>query len=219
YYPRACDIVLMPAKVKQSYTTISAQTYLKYWVHFTAIVGDRPIFQLIDTPVVLKLSSTAYEHARGLMSTLRECHLERSWISPIRKHAALLELLHIYFQATGLERIQLRSKDLDKLNIILSYMAENLDKRLTIQELAQQLHLHPNYFITYFKEHMGESPIQYMNHMKLEHAKQLLLGNTLHVNEIAERIGMDAYYFSRIFKEYTGFSPTAYMASKMIQNG
>lgn len=213
YSPSAHDLVIMPAQVKQSYTTISDATYLKYWVHFTAVVGERSLFQLLDTPVVLHLTPDAFIHAQHKMQELRRIHMERAWTSPLRKRAAMLQLLELYFSCLGLQQIQLRSKDADKLNVILAYMAEHIDQRITVQELARQLHLHPNYFITYFREHMGESPIQYMNKMKLEHAKQLLLTGELHIHEVAERVGMDAYYFSRQFKEFIGFSPSGYRAT------
>ena len=71
---------------------------------------------------------------------------------------------------------------------------------------------HPDYFRRSFKHHTTLSPLQYLNGLRIERAKDLLrLESSLSVGEIAVRCGFsDPLYFSTAFKRHTGRSPLAY---------
>ncbi|KRE34626.1 AraC family transcriptional regulator [Paenibacillus sp. Soil522] len=60
----------------------------------------------------------------------------------------------------------------------------NYHRNLTIDELAERAHLHPNYFIRVFKRHFGTSPIQYVNRKRIEAAKWILASTNLMLAEI-----------------------------------
>ena len=55
--------------------------------------------------------------------------------------------------------------------------------QVSIETLAQLAHYHPNYFINAFKQFTGYSPVQYMNHLRSEKAKDLLLTTELNVHK------------------------------------
>ncbi|NKI24775.1 AraC family transcriptional regulator [Paenibacillus dendritiformis] len=214
YNPGPGQMVIMPARVLQSYGTISARTYEKYWCHFTALMGQRHLFQSMRIPYCLTLPEDVFREAESHFERLIRCHAGGDWTAELNKQAMLIELLSLYFRTAGLERIDLpSSQTLDKLNLALQMMHEHLSERLNVQQLAERVHFHPNYFITLFREHMGESPVQYMNRMKIERAKQLLLTTALTVTEVADAVGLDVYYFSRLFKNSTGFNPTSFKAA------
>ncbi|MCE5168030.1 AraC family transcriptional regulator [Paenibacillus profundus] len=214
YYPGPRQMVIMPAGVNQSYAAISSHTYEKYWCHFTTLIGERHLFQFMRIPHVVTMSPSVFEEAVERFQRLKKEHYDGDWTAVLRKQALLMELLSLYLGEAGPESIILPSSQaMDKLNLVLQYMNGHLTERLSVQQLADRLHLHPNYFITFFREHIGESPVQYMNRMKVERAKKLLLTSHLSVTEIAEAVGLDVYYFSRLFKNSTGFNPTSFKAT------
>lgn len=216
YYPLQGELVIMPTALRQSYRTISEQTYEKYWIHFLARVGERDLFQLIKSPYCIKLSDKHFKQAAELMEQLKQMDGLRNWTSVLGMQSVMMRLLELYLNEVGLDAISMPSSQaLDKLNEVLLYMRTHMSERLTVQQLAEVMHLHPNYFISYFREHIGESPVQYMNRMRVEQAKQLLLSSTMSITEIAASIGMDVYYFSRVFKQSTGFSPSVYKGSSI----
>src|SRR5690554_6937091 len=57
FYPKPGQLCLMPAGVKQSYSCISTNTFLKYWCHFTAKIGEVNIFDIIKTPFIVDVEN------------------------------------------------------------------------------------------------------------------------------------------------------------------
>lgn len=90
----------------------------------------------------------------------------------------------------------------------LQYIQKNIDKKITVSELADKACLNVDYFSRIFKEMMGTRPISYINNKKIERAQFLLLTTNIPLAEIAFNLGYENYnYFSRYFKSYTGISP------------
>ena len=58
-YPVPGQLVLMPARTRQSYSVISGRPYLKYWSHFSATVGDSDVFSWLNVPYCYDLSGNA----------------------------------------------------------------------------------------------------------------------------------------------------------------
>lgn len=71
-----------------------------------------------------------------------------------------------------------------------------------------------SYFRKLFKAHTGYTPVNYLNHLRIEHAKRQiqLYHNIRTIKEIALQSGFyDPYYFSRVFKKHEGISPQQYI--------
>lgn len=93
----------------------------------------------------------------------------------------------------------------------LEIIHENWNIELSVQELAKKVHLSQNYFGEQFKNTMGLTIQQYINKLRIDHARILLEKNDLSINAIAETAGYeDNSYFTRVFKKNCGLSPQAY---------
>jgi two-component system response regulator YesN len=81
-------------------------------------------------------------------------------------------------------------------------------------EIAEELGVSSNYLSTIFRKETQYSISEYLNGVRLKHAKKLLRDTNLKVYEIAEQVGFcDVYYFSNVFKKYTGVTPSDYRNS------
>lgn len=82
-------------------------------------------------------------------------------------------------------------------------------EELSINQLSEELQMNTSYFSRLFKQETGNTFTEYLTQIRIEKAKEMLLGTTLRVSEITFRIGMkDPFYFSTLFKKYTGLNPT-----------
>ena len=94
---------------------------------------------------------------------------------------------------------------------IKRYVAENLQKKLSLSEICFNVGYSPNYCDTLFKKLTGTSIINHLINERIEKAKLLIAENILTLKEIGEAVGFDDYnYFSRIFKKRLGCSPKEY---------
>lgn len=91
------------------------------------------------------------------------------------------------------------------------YINQYYRQQITLQELANHVHLHPNYLCQLFREQTGKTVFEQINWVRVHAAVQLLKSTRLPVNQIAARCGyQNTNYFSRVFKQFTGRCPTDY---------
>jgi two-component system response regulator YesN len=93
----------------------------------------------------------------------------------------------------------------------IRYIEEHYEKRITLLEISEMLGISAGYFSSLFSQKMGKTFSDYVNWVKICHAKRLLEEHQYLVYEVAEMLGFEnAYYFSRVFKKVTGMTPTEY---------
>ena len=94
---------------------------------------------------------------------------------------------------------------------LLHVLSERLTENLPIPELADSMHLNPQYIMRLFKKEMGCSILQYITSRRIALAVQYLEDTNLPITEVALLCGFDNYsYFTRVFKRFTGQSPAAF---------
>ena len=91
------------------------------------------------------------------------------------------------------------------------YISRNFIRNLTLDEVAEHVHLNPAYFSTLFKQSTGSSFKEYLNMVRIEESKRLLATTEHSIIDIALAVGFeDQSYFSKVFKKYTGLTPKQY---------
>lgn len=217
FYPLPGELCLMPAHVLQSYSAINGgqRPFLKYWCHFTAAIGQLELFDCFDVPYCVEASRAG--RFVPLFMELTELYQERSVTARIREKAVLLEIIALLLENGAVRVSSSQNADMERLGKIRRYIEEHMQEPITVGEIARHIHLHPNYFIKYFKKHFSVSPLKYVNQLKMGQAKLLLQTTALSVKEVAARTGFDdTNHFSKSFHRETGFSPTEYR-SRVLQ--
>jgi AraC-like DNA-binding protein/mannose-6-phosphate isomerase-like protein (cupin superfamily) len=93
----------------------------------------------------------------------------------------------------------------------ISYIDENLDKKITLSEIAQTTHMTDNYFSCIFKKMNGISPWDYITIKRVEKAITLLQNTDKSKLEIAEMCGFSSSSnFYKMFSKITGKTPSNY---------
>lgn len=94
---------------------------------------------------------------------------------------------------------------------VQAFIRNNIDKTISINELAAQVQMSADHFTRAFKKETGTKPLEYINQKRIEKAKLLMVVSSLSVNEILAKTGFNsASYFIRIFKTATGLTPLEY---------
>lgn len=102
-------------------------------------------------------------------------------------------------------------KKLDTFNRIVEYVDKHYGEEMNVSLLADRFYMSGSYFAHFFKQKAQKSVIQYVNEVRISHAKSFLEREEMSVGEIADRCGFgDFNYFSRKFKELVGMTPTEY---------
>ncbi|MFS0917181.1 helix-turn-helix domain-containing protein [Brevibacillus sp. 179-C 1.1 NHS] len=97
------------------------------------------------------------------------------------------------------------------LSEVRDYMICNFDRPLNVTTLAAMANLSPSYFGDSFKKAYGQSVMDYVTGLRMNHAKRLLRETNMRLRDIAKTVGYsDEFYFSRKFKKEVGVSPSAY---------
>ncbi len=116
-----------------------------------------------------------------------------------------------------LDKLMISKLSLDEH--IAKYLHENFTANITIEALSQKFAYSPNHIINVFKDRYGITPHKYINKLRLERAKQLLLTTTLSADNIAYQSGyFDYATFYRNFFAETGNSPIKWREENMLHN-
>lgn len=91
------------------------------------------------------------------------------------------------------------------------YMEEHFEEKLHVEALADKFALSPRTFIRRFKKATLNTPLEYIQRVKVEVAKKRFESSTMNIHEVMYHVGyIDEKAFRKTFKKFTGLSPLAY---------
>lgn len=101
----------------------------------------------------------------------------------------------------------------DHYGQVLGFIRANLDRTISVDDLAGEVGMSPSHFGRVFKETLGQTPMQYVLAYRIEQAVEMMKDASLPLGSIALDCGFaDQAHFSRSFKQITGQTPRQYRA-------
>jgi two-component system response regulator YesN len=92
-----------------------------------------------------------------------------------------------------------------------AYIKKHYKEEINLSNLSDYFHVSPTYLSKLFKKVEGINIVNYINEIRMEQAKTLLVHSVLTIEEISDQIGYKTQnYFSFIFKKIVGYTPTEY---------
>ncbi len=99
----------------------------------------------------------------------------------------------------------------DVVRTCLKYMSDHSSEKITLETLAELVHLHPNYLCSVFKAYTGKTIFDHLTRQRLRRASRMLRSTQLPVQQVAEQCGFPSIsFFSRKFHAICGYTPTQY---------
>lgn len=126
------------------------------------------------------------------------------------------ELLNCLFDhflvSNGDERfVQSQNKYDNRTNEVIGYIEENYAQHISLNDLAEQLHLTYSYLSRYFKKVFGVNFLEYVNKVRLRHAVEDLLYTDKPITRVAVDNGfVNSSGLNKVFKDTYNSTPTAY---------
>ena len=97
------------------------------------------------------------------------------------------------------------------IRLAVEYINAHYAEQLSLEQVAVQVCLNPDYFSRTFKAETGQTFVNYLTDVRLQHSVRLLENTALQVQVIAQQVGYyNASYFSTTFKKKYGMSPYEY---------
>ena len=113
------------------------------------------------------------------------------------------------------EQLQQLQDSADIIARVEGYIREHFRENISRNDVAAIVYITPNYLSKLFRSKMGMNLREYINRIRIEEARRLLLTTSLSVSEIAGRVGYDNIsYFSTVFRKLVGMSPVDWRNSK-----
>lgn len=190
------DTIVYPAHQKHLDEEVSEKQreIICLWIDIPELIFEEPV-RLHERDSVLK---HAFEQV------YREAKREKSEkkVLEYAMKILMITILRMRAEASTGEQI---------LDRTMEYLTNHYTEKITLEELAELEHISTSYLSRKFKQRTGVPVITYINRLRVEKARQLLMASLLDINEIAYQTGFDSpKYFHRVFKSVTGESPASF---------
>lgn len=220
YEVKANQYFILPAKTPHVYASNNEDPWTIYWIHFRGTLADY-YAEGSEAPITVSTNlNSRIADRNNIFEDIFMTLLDGYTIENLRYTSSLL---HFYLGSLRYLPVYRKchkrtGKNKEEENIItnaaLQYMEENLEKPITLQDLADYTGYSVSHFSTIFRTHTGHSPLSYFNLLKVKKACELLEMTDMKINQICCKVGIDdSYYFSRLFTKTVGISPKKYRES------
>jgi transcriptional regulator GlxA family with amidase domain len=99
----------------------------------------------------------------------------------------------------------------DSISSAQEWLHANFHKSFPLDAPARRVGMSPRNFVRRFKQATGDSPLMYLQKLRIAAAKRLLEADHRTIQEISGAVGyQDAAFFRQLFARHAGVSPSAY---------
>ena len=173
-----------------------------YYTLFQQLNQGSPVGHLVDV-----------RKAMEIMEMLLELYDESSGELTVDLQGAnlLTQLLSILLEAVSMPYIP---KIPSAVSAIRDFLFENYSQDITLDNLSERFNISKFHLLRTFRQHLGLTPNEYLQNIRVTKAKELLRTTTLPVSLVANSVGIDsASYFIATFRKQEGITPHKYRAA------
>ena len=202
---------ILPQNEAHAYGANNSDPWSIYWLHFK---GSNTLFfeSMLGKLISLGESDKSRYNDRFTLFEEMYQNLEMGY-SPENLEYTSICLAHFLASLKYINQFReiKRVKETDVIQKSILYMKDNLENKIMLEDIAENISYSVSHFSTLFSERTSYSPIEYYNQLKVQRACSYLLFSELKLKEIAFRLCYyDPFHFSKAFKREMGITPREY---------
>lgn len=156
-----------------------------------------------DTGIEIAKLYTAEDIPYNLIQKYETLMDIKAWV--VNLYDKLISMLKLMKLESGLSNITKKA---------VEYIHRNYSSDFSLKDVADFAGASSSYISRLFKEECGIGFAEYLNHVRVEQAKQCIENGELKLKEIVSSVGFNNYnYFFKVFREVTGMTPLEYEQS------
>jgi AraC-like DNA-binding protein len=170
--------------------------------------AGEPLLERIPraTPLAAELAPILHDLAE---ISARQDHDDRHLLDANLRLVLGVLIRHCHAEPTDAGRADAARRE--QIRPVLSYVEEHCRERVTLNEVAEVVHLSPSRVRHLFRDVSGVGFKEYATHVRIAEAKRLLLGTDLSVADVAHAVGYtNVHQFYAVFQRYGSLLPAAY---------
>lgn len=211
YRVKEGDGMLLIKGIPHEYYPISEE-WIVDWIVFEGYAVPTFLNEIgsLNTSCVLQLDSPS------ALTPLIQSMIELENSSEKNKSLHSSSLVYTLLTALIRHRVSASNQLLNKHNLriepVIRYINHNYGSLITLDRLAEIAMITPQHLCTLFKKSMNTTLMHYINSVRIQKSKELLLSSpSLSIKKIAEIVGFeDTNYFGIVFKRQERISPNQY---------
>lgn len=180
-----------------------------FYVHFN--ITDKNLACVLNKAVVFSPEKTSSEEIKNTFISIIKHSISNDVIEKMYVDAKLAQLIYKINTYTSAHASAYGENFSTPILKALSYIEENYNKKLTLREIAEIVHLSPVYFHNLFSKETGKPLNEYIIDKRLAAAKYQLSIGIKSLSEIALECGFSSQsYFNYVFKKHIHITPLEY---------
>ncbi|GAA6152094.1 GlxA family transcriptional regulator [Pseudoteredinibacter isoporae] len=184
-----------------------------HWHYFDQFQRDYPQVQLKRQYFITQASNLYCAASVNALADLTVHFIQRLYDRPTANHVERHfshEIRRSYEESGFFEGCSNNHPDEDIVQAQI-WLQDNYGKEVKLSDVAEKFDMSVRTFNRRFKSATGKSPLQYLQEVRIETAKDLLKTSNLSINEIAFRVGyQDMGHFTGLFKKLLATTPSEY---------
>jgi len=214
---RAGCFFLYGPGVPHHISSLASAPLEKYFVDFTG-AGARQLLARLSLSPGASGENTRPDLLRAGFEALIEASARQSRHVALHCEALLTSLL-VNCAEFRAESGTLSSRAYQTYERCRVRIAEQAQSLRSLGDMARVCHVDNAYLCRLFARYGKESPREYLTHLKISRAAELLLDSDLPVKQVAQQLGFsDPFHFSKVFKRLKGVPPARFALTKRIRS-
>lgn len=203
-------IAIINCNAPHQYENLSKEPWNFYWFHYNGSAAD----------IYYKLYNEKGLYFHEILPTGQEaeyiykitsCSGTYDLKKDLKVSQWISDLMTLCTVSRRQKTQQKSSAATQKLTAAISYMSEHLTEKISVSDISQSVFLSQYHFLRLFKKEIGVTPYEYLIHLRINRAKELLISTDICLDEIAAQSGFsDSKNLIYNFKRIANSTPNEY---------